>query len=74
VVEDPRLLVSAIEPGEGASISARLWNASGESVESEVELAGRAPREVDLAGRGEAGTEAAPSVRLRPWQIATLRI
>ncbi|MDH3685341.1 MAG: hypothetical protein OEP95_03900 [Myxococcales bacterium] len=69
-IDDPRLLVSAVEPRPAGGVSARIWNGCGEPVESPIQLAGRSARAVDLAGRPKGEGEAAPA-RWRPWQIAT---
>jgi mannosylglycerate hydrolase len=71
-IEDPRLLVSALEPCEGGGVSARLWNASDASVASPIRLAGVAPRSVDLAGRPARDGEV-DALELEPWRIATFR-
>jgi alpha-mannosidase len=80
-VDDPAVLVSAIEPRRDGAAIARIWNASEEARAPEVRFpAGvRDVGAVDLAERpdprGALETTGVGSVRvrLRPWEIRTLR-
>jgi alpha-mannosidase/mannosylglycerate hydrolase len=81
-VDDPEIVVSAIEPRGGGDAEVRLLNASGAAREARVEWC--APCEaitaVDLAGRPctrvawRAASPASGVIGLAPWRIATLRI
>jgi len=81
-VDDPAVVVSAIQPGPDGRARVRLWNASAEARRVRVAWSGpgaRALEPVDLAGRPDprAGLEpegAGGWLRLRPWQITTLRV
>ena len=81
-VDDPAVVVSAVQPGPDGRTRVRLWNASGQARRVRVAWGGPGARgieAVDLAGRPErAGDLEAEGpcgwLRLRPWQIATLRV
>jgi alpha-mannosidase len=82
-VDDPEVVVSAIEPRAGGGAEIRLWNASSEGRRVALRWRGhvdRVPVAHDLAGRplvrAELSPDATGRVRLglRPWQIATLRV
>jgi alpha-mannosidase len=72
-VDDPEVVLSAIEPRTGRSPLIRLYNASPRQRRFTVRWNGssEALREVDLIGqpRSDAGASSAPSLSLRPWQI-----
>jgi hypothetical protein len=82
-VDDPEVVVSAVEPRSDGRCIVRLWNASG--AERRVRVAWNGPgarglQAIDLAERPapdlalEAVGPGACVLRLRPWQIATLRV
>jgi len=77
-IDDPEVVVTAIEPSPEGDTLVRLLNASG--VARDARLAWSLPSDeaawVDLAARtvSVVGRTAQASVRLRPWQIATLRL
>jgi hypothetical protein len=75
-VDDPEVVVSAIEPRSGRAPLVRLYNASPRERRAVVRWNGSSEplREVDLAGRrhSEAAARSAPSLSLRPWQIVCL--
>jgi alpha-mannosidase len=81
-IDDPEVIVSAIEPFADGDAELRLLNSSGAA--RKVQIAWNAParslKSVDLAGRADAstafdaGTANAGAIALGPWQIATLRI
>jgi hypothetical protein len=81
-IEDPQIVVSAIEPRSGGDAELRLLNESGES--RRVQLAWGLPHEpirsVDFSGCDTAETSfdeagAGPrAIALGPWQIAAMRI
>jgi alpha-mannosidase/mannosylglycerate hydrolase len=80
-VDDPQVLVSAIEPRADGQSVLRIWNASGAQRTARIawKPAGASALEaVDLADRPvPAGAQAeGPSVNagLRPWQIASYRV
>jgi len=85
-LDDPEVVVSAVEPRPDGAPWVRVWNASGQERRVALRVAGETPREVlDLRGRpaaaagatrpaGEADTELRDGrLRLPPWRIATLR-
>jgi hypothetical protein len=81
-VDDPRIVVTAIEPDRAGGALVRLYNASPETRELRVRWGGGEGgrlRAVDLAGRPDTGLpvteqpDGAIRLRLRPWQIAGLR-
>jgi len=82
-VDDPRVLISAIEPGGDLPPALRLYNASGSSRDTRVrwlaaEARGLEP--VDLRGGHDpqvpcdAMPDGSQRLSLRPWQIVTLRV
>jgi alpha-mannosidase len=72
-LDDPAVLLSALEPLAEGGARVRLWNASGETrrVQPRLPAAPGPLQAVDL--RDEAVPGEGPSLVLRPWQIATLR-
>jgi alpha-mannosidase len=81
-VDDPAVVVSAVEPRPDRSPNIRLYNASPDErrVRIRHHLPGaRGLERIDLNGRPLAGAEAPPAastaatLTLRPWQIAALR-
>lgn len=84
-VDDPAVVVSAIEPLAGGGCLVRLYNASDRARSVRLRWNGRGGplREVDLAGRGSAGCASDPDrgsgapgaseLALAPWQIRCLR-
>ena len=81
-LEDPAVVVSAVEPRPGSPPVVRLFNASSQA--RSVQLRWNGPgasrlEAVDLAGRAaplaglEAGGDAAVQVPLRAWQLIGLR-
>ncbi len=81
-VDDPLVLVSAIEPCPAGDAELRLVNASDAARSLRVGWGtpGRSLRIVDLAGREgtataiETDAPSAGSIALGPWQIVTLRV
>jgi YD repeat-containing protein len=80
-VDDPQVVISAIEPRRGAAPLLRLLNASATArrVALRWNGAGQALERVDLAGRSlgtappaQAGPASA-RLALRPWELASLR-
>jgi alpha-mannosidase len=75
-VDDPEVVVSAIEPRRGLGPLIRLYNASPRGRRAGVRWRGGAERlrEVDLAGRPrtDAAGRRAPDISLGPWQIVCL--
>jgi hypothetical protein len=75
-VDDPEVVLSAIEPRLGLAPLVRLYNASPLQRRAVVRWNGSSEplREVDLAGRptSDAGARSAPSLSLAPWQIICL--
>jgi hypothetical protein len=80
-VDDPELVVGAIEPRADGDAELRLVNASAVAREARIAWRGSAARvgAVDLAGRPDPGTPwraaepGAGVISLGPWRIATLR-
>jgi len=79
-VDDPAVVVSAVEPGRDGAAQVRLLNLSNEPRRVRVRWHGaaRGLAAVDLQGRPDPGVDAEPEeggvrLSLRPWQIATLR-
>jgi len=81
-VDDPAVVVSAVEPRPEGAPNVRLYNASPDERRVQVRhhLPGaRGFERVDLNGRPLPGADALPvsstgaELTLRPWQIATLR-
>lgn len=81
-VDDPHVVVSAIEPAEEGGLTVRLWNASGEPRETQVRVPGARRQRlapVDLLGEPAGGDalretpEPGAILTLRPWEIASLR-
>ena len=82
-IEDPGVVVSAIEPDQGGGPTLRLYETTGRAREVTVRWHGTgacALVPVDLAGRSDA-TPSVPTpegvgvvVTLRPWQILTLAV
>jgi len=72
-LDDPAVLLSALEPLAEGGARVRLWNASGETrrVQARLPAAPGPLQPVDL--RDEAVPREGPDLVLRPWQIATLR-
>jgi len=72
-LDDPRVLLSALEPLPEGGARVRLWNASDEARRVGVRLpsAPGALQSVDL--RDEPAPGAVEFLPMRPWQIATLR-
>jgi 2-O-(6-phospho-alpha-D-mannosyl)-D-glycerate hydrolase len=77
-VDDPELVVSAIEPASARNTLVRLVAMGAQPRSARVAWSVPAPHAewVDLAGRTVAavGTPGHVDVSLRPWQIATLRL
>jgi alpha-mannosidase/mannosylglycerate hydrolase len=72
-VDDPYVVVSAIEPRTDGSIAVRLWNASGEARTLPTPwAAGASAMRVDLAGRPLGAAE--NPLRLGPWKILALHL
>jgi alpha-mannosidase len=80
-IDDPALVVSAIEPRSQSTPLIRLYNASGSARRASVRWLGPGARRlepVDLAGNAAresgftAGEGASATLALRPWQIANL--
>ena len=80
-VDDPAVLVSAIEPRTESTPLIRLYNASAAPRRVRVSWGGPGARRltpVDLAGNAkqplgfEPGEGASATLALRPWQIASL--
>jgi alpha-mannosidase len=79
-VDDPAVVVSAIEPRADGRALVRLWNASPEARTVRVRWGGEAGRlelmdlaERPLPGAAPAGDGAEIQVELSAWRIATLR-
>jgi hypothetical protein len=81
-VDDPAVVVSAVEPRPESAPNIRLYNASPDARHVRIQHhfpGARGLECVDLSGRPLAGADALPVVStaatlaLRPWQIATLR-
>ena len=82
-LDDPWVVVSALEPGEAGRARVRVYNASGEPRRARL---GWGPRPaallvpVDLRGQPDPRVECDPqpdgslSLGLRPWQIVTLEV
>jgi len=80
-VDDPELVISAIEPLAEGGAQVRIWNASGVARSARIRWNGRGARgleRVDLTGRPEGSAQAVEAssagvrLTLRPWQIVTL--
>jgi hypothetical protein len=80
-IDDPAVVVSAIEPRSESTPLIRLYNASGSARRVSVRWRGPGARRlepVDLAGNAarlegfQAGEGASATLALRPWQIANL--
>ena len=82
-IDDPGVVVSAIEPDPGGAPKLRLYETTGRAREVTVRWRGSGACTlvpIDLAGRSE-GSPSAPTpdgvgavVTLRPWQILTLAV
>jgi alpha-mannosidase len=72
-LDDPAVLLSALEPLAEGGARVRLWNASGEARRVQV----RVPAAPGPLGAVDLRDEAVPGdgsdLALRPWQVATLR-
>ncbi|MDJ0853456.1 MAG: glycoside hydrolase family 38 C-terminal domain-containing protein [Myxococcota bacterium] len=80
-LDDPRVVVSAVEPGAGGGALLRIWNESGEPRPATLRWAARPEaslQPVDLLGAPDPRADWEPAgagalrIRLRPHQIATL--
>ncbi len=80
-VDDPELVVSAIEPLAEGGAQVRVWNASGVARATRFRWNGHRPRvleRVDLTGRPEGGAlpvdpaSGGVTLAFRPWQIVTV--
>ena len=83
-IDEPSVVVSAIEPTADGGAEVRVvnlaprpcqarvrWNAPGSASVQPIDLTGRPAADPDLAR--DASDPLAGQLRLRPWQIATLR-
>ncbi len=81
-LDDPAVVVSAIEPRPDGSVALRLYNASAQARRVPVRWRGRAARRLRLCDHGgRARPGGAPSAKgggaeiaLGPWQIVSLRL
>jgi alpha-mannosidase len=72
-VDDPHVVVSAIEPRADGALGVRLWNASGDSRSIPAPWPdGARALQVDLAGRA-LGPAASP-LRFGPWQLLAIHL
>jgi alpha-mannosidase len=77
-LDDPEILVSAIEPGPDGTLRVRLYEASGQARRLRLRIPGAVElRAIDLAGRPDpsltlAGNGDSVEASLRGWQIVDL--